>query len=61
MRSLIHELLQEEQPAAGVSFGGPVMLHRSCAIVASHPWLGEHSISSLLEAEFGVPSVGQRC
>jgi len=42
MRSLIHELLQEEQPAAvGQLWWSRECLHRSCAIVASHPWLGE--------------------
>jgi len=52
IRSLIHELLQGEQPAAIESALVVLYVHRSCAI-ASRP-LGEH-FRSLLEADFGVP------
>ncbi len=57
MRSLIHELLQGEQPAAiGVSFGGPVNASTGHVRLSHHVRGWENTpITSLLEAEFGVP------
>lgn len=57
MRSLIHELLQGEQPAAiGVSFGGPVNASTGYVRLSHHvPGWENTPISSLLEVEYGVP------
>ena len=57
MRSLIHDLLQGKQPAAiGVSFGGPVNASTGYVRLSHHvPGWENTPLSSLLEAEFGVP------
>lgn len=57
MRSLIHDLLQGEQPAAiGVSFGGPVNASTGHVRLSHHVSGWENTpLGSLLEAEFGVP------
>ena len=57
MRSLIYDVLQGKQPAAiGVSFGGPVNASTGYVRLSHHvPGWENTPISSLLEAEFGVP------
>ncbi len=57
MRSLIHELLQTEKPAAiGVSFGGPVDAATGQVRLSHHvPGWENMPLRSMLEEEFGVP------
>jgi glucokinase len=57
MRSLIHELLQNQKPAAiGVSFGGPVDATTGTVRLSHHVSGWENTpLRQLLETEFGVP------
>ncbi|MBW4542156.1 MAG: ROK family protein [Myxacorys chilensis ATA2-1-KO14] len=56
MRSLIHDLLQDSQPAAiGVSFGGPVDASTGTVRLSHHvPGWENIPLASLLSKEFGV-------
>ncbi|MBD2498524.1 ROK family protein [Nostoc sp. FACHB-280] len=58
MRSLIHNLLQGETPAAiGVSFGGPVDFTTGTVRLSHHvPGWENLPLKHLLENEFGVPA-----
>ncbi|MBD2598085.1 ROK family protein [Nostoc spongiaeforme FACHB-130] len=58
MRSLIHNLLQGETPAAiGVSFGGPVDFTTGTVRLSHHvPGWENLPLKQLLENEFGVPA-----
>ncbi len=57
MRSLIHDLLQDSQPAAiGVSFGGPVNAAIGEVRLSHHvPGWENIPLRALLSEEFGVP------
>ncbi|MBD1921357.1 ROK family protein [Microcoleus sp. FACHB-831] len=57
MRSLIHDLLQGEKPAAiGISFGGPVDAKLGKVRLSHHvPGWGNIPLREILEAEFQVP------
>jgi len=58
MRSLIHNLLQDETPdAIGVSFGGPVDFTTGTVRLSHHvPGWENIPLKDLLEKEFGVPA-----
>lgn len=58
MRSLIHDLLQGEKPAAiGVSFGGPVDATTGTVRLSHHVSGWENMpLRQMLEEEFGVPA-----
>ncbi|BAY28809.1 ROK family protein [Nostoc carneum NIES-2107] len=58
MRSLIHSLLQDTQPAAiGVSFGGPVDATTGTVRLSHHvPGWENIPLQEMLEQEFGVPA-----